>query len=163
MGGTRSRVKSAGRVSTTSALPLPFNSGGLHHSSGMILSSSHSSPLLSSNFIVVSNPPNIRLACWVHPRSPNWSLPSRPCLKPATESLLLLRLFSSCPYSTVMPAMALSQPGSAEKTIRKIDIAQVSIDSGVPLHGKEKKIPYKYGPAEVACLDAGPANPSYTT
>lgn len=52
-----------------------------------------------------------------------------------------------------MHTMALPQPGSAEKTIRKIDIAQVSLE---PLghYSEEGKKPYRFGPAGIACLQS---------
>lgn len=55
----------------------------------------------------------------LHHRSPNWlPFPPSPC-QPA--NWVSVR-FSS---SSSLPTMTLPQPGSAEKTIRKIDIAQV--------------------------------------
>lgn len=64
-----------------------------------------------------------QLRCSIGPLLP----PSRPCCKPAKDLVVhSLGLFSSSLLSIIIFVM-MSQPGSAEKTIRKIDIAQVSI------------------------------------
>lgn len=89
---------------------------------------------------------------WVSP-----FLPSRPCLR-NLSTLLRKDIFLAFegPSSCLMPTMSLSQPASAEKTIRKIDIAQVR----TTLVGRK-------GSMETSGLEAavgvhGPFNPSGT-